>query len=261
VIGSVDRDVALDQVDAVWLRPDVEAWFTGREAGADGLATGNLSHHRPHLPSELAAARQRVADAIGVPVASWDLMRQTHGARVQVVPGDAPKGTQWSDCDALVTTAPERALVVLVADCVPLLLAGPRTVAAVHVGWRGFASGVVDATLDAMEREGDPSDRVRAAIGPSIGGCCYEVGPEVVSAVAASSPSAVTRTASGRDAVDMAAAVVERLDGRHVEIHHRVDGCTRCDPAARWFSHRADPGAGRQAGIIVRRAAGDGGAA
>ncbi|MGH9345700.1 MAG: polyphenol oxidase family protein [Vicinamibacterales bacterium] len=88
----------------------------------------------------------------------------------------------------LVSDDPRVALAVRAADCVPLLLADPRTgaVAAVHAGWRGTAAGAATAAVDALQRElgAEPSGLV-AAIGPSIGPCCYEVGPELVDAFAA----------------------------------------------------------------------------
>lgn len=258
-LGAADV-VDAPRVDHVRLAPDVDAWFTGRAPGTDeaGSASSlddraNLSHRRPHVPAMLAESRQRVADAIAVPVASWDLMHQVHGATVRVVPSDDRPGAEWPDCDGLVTVGVDRALVVLVADCVPLLLAGPRAIAAVHVGWRGAVAGVVEAAIATMVALGDAPGAIGAAVGPSIGPCCYEVGDEVVRAIAERTPDAVGRTRQGSPAVDVAGAVTERLADRGVTVVERREGCTRCDAGRRWFSHRADPACGRQAGIVVRR--------
>lgn len=258
-LGATDV-VDAPRVDHVRLAPDVDAWFTGRVPGSDAAGSasslddrGNLSHRRPHVPAMLAASRQRVADTIAVPVADWDLMLQVHGATVRTVPTDARPGAEWPDCDGLVTVGSDRALVVLVADCVPVLLAGPRAIGAVHVGWRGAVAGVVEAAIDTMVGLGDAAGAIRVAIGPSIGPCCYEVGDEVVRAIAEGTPGAVGRTRTGSPSVDVAGAVIERLGDRGVTVVERLEGCTRCDAGRRWFSHRADPACGRQAGIVVRR--------
>jgi polyphenol oxidase len=123
---------------------------------------------------------QRVATAIGVHPSRLQRMHQVHGCGTSVV---SSAGTpHLPEADALVTDAPDLALVVRVADCVPLLIADRRrnVVAAVHAGWRGTAAGVALAAVRRLEREyrTDPADLV-AAIGPSIGPCCYQVGPSV----------------------------------------------------------------------------------
>jgi polyphenol oxidase len=109
-------------------------------------------------------------------------VRQVHGASVVVVrEGESERGGT-DEADIIVTDAPGLGLAVRAADCVPLLIADERTtaVAAAHAGWRGMAAGVPSAAVTALAREfgSRPSDLV-AAIGPSIGACCYEVGVEV----------------------------------------------------------------------------------
>jgi YfiH family protein len=109
-------------------------------------------------------------------------VRQVHGASVLVVrEGEGERGGT-DEADIIVTDAPGLGMAVRAADCVPLLIADERTaaVAAAHAGWRGMAAGVPSAAVTAMAREfgSRPSDLV-AAIGPSIGACCYEVGIEV----------------------------------------------------------------------------------
>ena len=147
--------------------------------------------------------------------------------------------------DALWTDEPDIALVVLVADCVPILLADPvrRRIAVVHAGWRGLVAGIPG---DAAAGFGDVSD-VSAFIGPSIGPCCYEVGEDV------STPAA---DALGEDVIVRGARV--RLDlwrGARVALARAGIGsifdaalCTRCEPH-RFFSHRAGD-TGRQ-GLIA----------
>lgn len=112
-------------------------------------------------------------------------LTQVHGARVVSVPADAagPRATgTWADADAAVTGDPDVALAVKVADCVPILLADRRSgvVAAVHAGWRGTAAGAAAAAVAALAgRHGALASDLVAALGPSIGPCCYEVGTDV----------------------------------------------------------------------------------
>ncbi|GGI04337.1 polyphenol oxidase family protein [Egicoccus halophilus] len=239
----------------VELADGARAWFTGRDPAAPPRAVGapgNLSHRRPHHPAELARDRAEVADRIGHAAGTWHTMRQVHGAEVAVVDDATPVGAELRDVDAVVTDRPGRPLAVAVADCVPVLLAGHRSVAAVHAGRRGVETGVVDATLRAMTSLGDPPERVRAVTGPAIGGCCYEVPGELRDAVGAEHPRAVGRTSWGTPSLDLPAAVHARLRATGVCSVDAVGGCTACDPQQRWFSHRADAATGRQLGIVVR---------
>ena len=121
-------------------------------------------------------------------------LRQVHSDIVQVVnssnpepSGDAPKG------DALITSEPGFLLVVQTADCVPILLADKkrRAVAAIHAGWRGTLQRIAQKALGRMQMEfGTGPQDVIAALGPGIGQCCFEVGPEVVAEFAAKFPEA-----------------------------------------------------------------------
>ncbi len=227
-------------------------WFTG--AAIAGVPDANLAHHRPHVPAQLAAARAAVAAATGTDVGRWHLMRQVHGDRVAVVGPDVPIGAELRDVDALVTAEPDRTLVVLAADCLPVLLAGRRTVAAVHAGWRGLVADVVGRAVATMVRLGEDPTDVVAAVGPAIGACCYEVGPDVAERIAAFAPGAVRDPGAGRPHVDLVGVLERRLAGAGVGAPVASGPCTRCDPGP-WFSHRRDPTSGRQAGLVRRGAA------
>ena len=249
---------------AVTLGPGIDAAFTG--AVIAGVDDANLAHHRPHDPRRLAEARDRVAALTRTESDAWHLMRQVHGAGVAVVDGSVPRGAELRDVDVLVTALPDRPLVVLAADCVPVLAAGRRSIAVAHVGWRGLAADAPGALVTALVELGESPAQVRVALGPAIGPCCYEVGPEVRAAVGAIDPDAVAMTRAGRPSVDLRAALRTRLadlgvldvaDAGLGEGPVRAPLCTACDPG--WFSHRRDPAAGRQAGIIVRRAVVPGG--
>ena len=194
--------------------------------------------------------------------------RQVHGARI--VEAAAAYG---SEADAVVARAGARgagragggaapgegfAAGIRTADCVPILLADMVTgdVAAVHAGWRGVVAGVVPAALAAFA----PGARVVAAVGPCIGGCCFEVGRDVAAAIEAASRGAgaapvVVREAKDKAFVDLRAAVRAQLvargvDGARIED---VDGCTRHEPE-RFHSFRRDGAAsGRMTAAIGPR--------
>lgn len=249
------------RVDAVELGPGIGAWFTGRPdpgtvpAPAIGVA-GSLSHRRPHRPGRLAADRAAAAAQMELDVEDLHLMQQVHGADVGIVGAGTTRGSEIRQVDALVTREPGRALAVLVADCVPVLLAsadGP--VAAVHAGRRGVELGVVQAALAALEDLDAGVTSLTVAIGPAIGGCCYEVPERMRDEIGQAHPVAVGETTWGTPSLDLPAAVAELLRRAGVVRVLRAGGCTRCDGAGRWFSHRADPGTGRQAGVVVRRPA------
>jgi polyphenol oxidase len=152
----------------------------------------------------------------------------------------------WSPADALATGRRGLPLMVLGADCLPVLMWRrdlPR-VAAVHAGWRGLVSGVLQAAVAAV---GHPA-AIGAAIGPGIGPCCYEVSDEVRARFAAGFGAGVAR---GR-AVDLARSAHRALHDAGVPAGaiQVVECCTRCE-GERFFSHRGSGGTcGRQAGVI-----------
>jgi YfiH family protein len=244
------------------LAQDADGWFTGSRL--EGLADANLAHHVPHVPDRLAAARDRIGTITGTDAGEWHLMRQVHGADVAVVDTSVPPGAEIRGVDGLVTLLPDRPLVVLSADCVPILAAGRHAVGVAHAGWRGIVAGITDALVAALGELGEAPEELRIVLGPAIGPCCYEVGPEVVAAVTNAVGEVDSRTLGGSTSIDLRLAVRRRAEalgvGRIVEVGRAADRdgpaaagsvCTSCDRT--WFSHRRDPRSGRQAGIIVRR--------
>ncbi len=154
------------------------------------------------------------------------------------------------DGDALVARQPGIALSIVTADCVPVLLAGPAGIAAAHAGWRGIAAGVVGATVAAL---GGPPDESMAWIGPAIGRCCYETGPDVAAQVAAASdPAVVMPGPAGRPHLDLQDAVRRQLlaAGLRQRQIHVLPLCTKCE-AARLHSYRREgKAAGRNHAFI-----------
>ncbi len=241
---------------------DARGWFTGRDPQAPErpfAAGGNLSHHRPHRPADLASDRAHVGRLTGTEPSTWHFMQQVHGPEVGTIHSRTPAGAQLRDVDALVTTEADRPLLVQVADCVPILLAADGAVGAVHAGRRGVVLGIIDAAIAALERLGVATERIVAAIGPAIGGCCYELPIDERDRSLASLPDEVATAATattdwGSPSLDLGAAAVAQLTAAGATVGSRVEACTWCDPDDRWFSHRADPTAGRQVGMVLRRA-------
>jgi YfiH family protein len=201
---------------------------------------GNLRTSGGVDPAEAAANRQALSDRLGIPV-DWATARQVHGRDVLCLgPGD--EDARGQEADAIVVSEPDRPAAVFVADCVPIALSGPGVAAAVHAGWRGLCAGVIEA---AVARAGPG---LSAWIGPCIGVCCFEVGPEVAERFAAGHPSAPDCTEWTGDArhFDLRKAAAAVLEACGVVLAGDPDvPCTRCDP--RFFSHRRDATSSRQA--------------
>ena len=169
-----------------------EPFYWTNEAWGPALRCRALDPIAPHLFTsralQLSSAEGRMAAAHAIGAAEAVMVTQVHGNGVVVVRRGEARPSAATAADVLVSDDPQMAVAVRAADCVPLLLGDRRTgaVAAVHAGWRGTAAGAAAAALQAMHREfsTDPADIV-AAIGPSIGACCYEVGSELVDAFAA----------------------------------------------------------------------------
>ena len=162
-----------------------ETWGAALRCRAlDPIAQHLFTTRQLQLPSR--EAWQALAAAMGVAADRVVSLNQVHGRDIVVVREEVP--SKPPRADGLVSDRPDVALVVRAADCVPLLVGDARTraVAAVHAGWRGTAARVAVAAVEAMAREfgSQPEDLV-VAIGPAIGPCCYEVGPDLVDAFAA----------------------------------------------------------------------------
>lgn len=232
-----------------WRCGDVHAHFTRRAGGVSrgAFASLNLGLYVGDEPDAVAANRERVRTALGLRDVRSAL--QVHGTDVAVEPVDGwGAAVPRTEADALVTGARGVGLAVMTADCAPVVLAARDGVAVVHAGWRGLVGGVVERALDALADAGGP---VRAALGPCIGSCCFEVGEEVA---AHFGEEHVRRPAGvSRPFVDMPGALAALLARCGVELDV-LDVCTACDEGC--FSHRRDAGlTGRQAVVAWRTAA------
>lgn len=217
-------------------------------ASASPYDAFNLGDHVGDDPAAVTTNRTRLADGIGLGVERVAWMHQVHGAEVAVVEG--PQGGDVPTADALVTDRPRLALAVVVADCVPVLLADPGAgvVAAVHAGRAGAASGVVPAALAAMDGLGAERGRVDALLGPSACGECYEVPAALRDEVAAVLPGSASTTRVGTPALDLRAGLRRQLADAGVT---RVDTDARCSiEDGELFSHRRTRPTGRFAGVV-----------
>jgi YfiH family protein len=224
----------------------VHAVVTTRGGGVSHgpYASLNLATHVGDEPSAVAANRARLREALALPAEpAW--LEQVHGTRVSFL----PDGDRRS-ADAAVTFTKGCVCAVLVADCLPVVLAGRAgdRVGVAHAGWRGLAAGVVEATVAALD--GDPGTLI-AWLGPSIGRDAFEVGAEVREAFLGADPGATDAFQAGRDGrwlADLSALARRRLAAAGVTEVHGGGLCTHAD-RARFYSHRRDGITGRMAAL------------
>ncbi len=249
---------------ADWLRPDwpqpvrARAFMTTR---AGGVSVGpfesmNVGAAVQDEPAAVAENRGRVDRALG---AKAIFLRQVHGSEVVLLkPAHAEAGAEAPVADASVSTTPRLAVVIQVADCLPVLFAAPRGVAGAHAGWRGLAGGVLENTVAALCDASDcRPDQLQAWLGACIGPEAFEVGAEVLQAfgvepAAASSEYFRFQPNAAGDArwrADLAGLARQRL--RALGLGHISGGswCTFSD-ASRFFSYRRERVSGRMVAAI-----------
>lgn len=210
-------------------------------------------------PAHVAENRRRMAEAIGVPPERFLTLYQVHSPDVVVVEQPWDQAAR-PKADALVTAVPGIALGVTAADCGPVLFADAdaRVIGAAHAGWKGALTGVLEATLGAMDTLGATRGRVVAAIGPLIRQPSYEVGDEFVARFTAADPGYarffIPAARPGHAMFDLGGFIRMRLEAAGVE---RIDD-TGIDtyPDENFFSyrrsvHRAEPDYGRAVHAIV----------
>jgi polyphenol oxidase len=169
-----------------------------------------------------------------------------HGADVLTVTGPSPPAVPAAD--AAVTREPSRPLVVLTADCAPLVLASDDAIAVVHAGWLGLLAGVIEAATARLRSVGHGA--VRAALGPCIHPSRYAFGASDLARVAAAyGPGVAATTDDGQPALNLPVAVRVALHQAGVTDLHDIDLCTAASPDH--FSYRRDGRTGRQAVLAV----------
>jgi YfiH family protein len=228
--------------------PGARAFFSTRNGGVSRgpYRSLNLGFLTDDDPANVPENRERVAAAAAVDPERVAMGWQVHGSDLRdwtEPPSDLayaqPGDKELERVDGHVTERNGVGLLVLVADCYPVALSDGRRVAMLHCGWRPLAGGIIEKAVARFEST--PS----AAVGPGIGGCCYEVGPEVLGAFAG-----LEQVADGR-MLDLRAVITAKLAAAGVSEIHHLDLCTSCHPDL-FFSHRRDRGlTGRQSGLVV----------
>lgn len=233
-----------------------------------GAGSLNLGWTADDDPAHVAENRRRFVQAVcGDAEPQLVTIRQTHGPETRVVEASAgelqtPEGKAVLQGDGLMTDVPGVLLGVQVADCVPVLVADPRrkAVAAFHAGWRGTASRIVEEGIRTMAaRYGSNPEDLVAAVGPSIGACCYCVGDEVKRQFQAEFAYAgeLFEELSGREYLNLWKANARQLEdaGLLVSRISVIAECTACTKTPsgtmKYFSHRQEAGAtGRMMAVI-----------
>ncbi|NUS34881.1 MAG: laccase domain-containing protein [Pseudarthrobacter sp.] len=216
--------------------PGVSAAFT--DTGA-----GNLALHVGDDPAAVQERRSRLEQSIGVGPRALRFMNQVHGANVAVMDTGSPS----PEADAMVSRG--LPLAVMVADCIPVLLAGTAAngpiLAAVHAGRPGVANGVLPAAVETMASLG--ASGIRAWLGPSICGACYEVPAALREDVAERVPAAWSSTSWGTPALDLPAGARSQLEAAGVQVEYS-GACTLETESL--YSYRRDRNTGRFAGLV-----------
>jgi YfiH family protein len=218
----------------------MESFFTNRHGGFShgDYSSWNLASHVGDDPADVELNRTKLREQVG----NFAVMSQVHGDTVFVL-DQLP--TEVPVADAIITGNPDLALVVMVADCIPLLLRSGKLVAAVHVGRAGLMNSIALKTVAQMRELG--ATQISGSIGPAICGSCYEVPQELHDQVSASHPLASSKTRTGTPALDLPKALIAALAVVDVAVGN-LGSCTLEDD--NYFSYRRNQVTGRQAGVI-----------
>lgn len=198
-------------------------------------------------PARAVENRRLLSDRVGIDPERARMAWQRHGAEVRRASpeGILTPGTRHEACDGWWSDEPGQGMMLLTADCLPVAIAradgATPALAVLHVGWRGLLEGIVENGVSVLG-EGP----LAAAVGPGIGPCCYEVGPEVLDPFTARFGQEV---AEGRK-LDLWRAVELALNDAGVTDIERTDLCTFCHPEL-FFSHRRDRGITGRQGVIA----------
>ncbi len=242
--------------------------FSTRFGGVSPMPSGalDLGNFRQGERENVIENRRRFLDALGA--RSWQLVtaRQVHSADVHLVQDAADARSEPGACDALAAKIEKTLVAVQTADCLPILIADERSgaFAAIHAGWRGTLAGIVARTVEQMQMSYDSNPRdLRAALGPAIGACCFEVGSEVIAQFSAkydyTDQFISNRQENGKALLDLNRLNERQLIdcGLNIDKIHNSGLCTVCRNDL-FFSYRRERGSqipvGRSMGVIGREA-------
>ncbi|MFY0545580.1 peptidoglycan editing factor PgeF [Brevibacillus sp. H7] len=244
--------------------PDLVAGFTLRTGGVSEppFSASNMGLHVGDADERVVANRKRLAQQLGMPFETWTCAEQVHGNTVcQVTAGGAGRESLADvvpAADGLHTNRTGILLTSFYADCVPLFFLDPTTgaIGLAHAGWKGTVGRIAEEMVKAFHSHyGTRAEELQVAIGPSIGGCCYEVDERIAERVRKSAENwqaAITPRENGRYLLDLARLNQEILaeSGVQEEQVLRTSWCTSCRTDL-FFSHRKEAGkTGRMASFI-----------
>ncbi|MFF2093469.1 peptidoglycan editing factor PgeF [Paenibacillus sp. NPDC058174] len=261
-----------------WLEQNerLTAGFTGRDGGVSGApwTSLNLALHVNDRDEDVVRNRSLLTEALNWPFEAWTCGEQVHGCEVRHIGledrgrGRLSRDSAIQDTDAIMTDVPGVLLASFYADCVPLYFYDPEheAVALAHAGWKGTVLEIAAKTVQAMtDRYGTKPEQVRAAIGPSIDDCCYEVDGIVIDRLdelasrfaaygtaAEADDSLMKRMPNGKAMVNLKQfnrqiMIKAGILPIHIELSKWCTGCNR----EKFFSHRMEGGStGRMASWI-----------
>ena len=249
-----DKASSLDGIEGVR-----HGFFGRRGSDATNETDLNTSETIGDDPDQVAHNRHLALTTIGLGAMPLASLRQTHSVIVETL-SFAPKPDARPEADGLATALTGVALGILTADCAPILFADTKTrvIGACHAGWQGAVDGIIANTIAAMRALGATPNNIVAAIGPTISGADYEVGPERAAQVIAANQRAKAHVfipdGGAREHFDLPGFVASELKRAGVE-KIEVAGSSTYASSARYFSHRhttknGTP-AGRQISIIA----------
>lgn len=255
---TVNLALPICQSELLGSIPGVVHGITRRVEGL-GKAHGNVGYSPPRDRDDAWRMRGLWCRALGLDEERLVGVHQVHGAKTVVVRPDSLALPVAPKADALITVERGIALLTLHADCMPIMLCDPEVpaVATIHAGWRGTTLDIAGAAVRRMidELGADPS-RMIAYLGPAIGGCCYEVGHDVLEAwraIPGSRIASAIHPSGKRWRFDLAAANRWLLGQAGID-DSRIESsgiCTRCG-GDQWFSHRGQgPLTGRFGAIVA----------
>ncbi|MCP4448645.1 MAG: peptidoglycan editing factor PgeF [Myxococcales bacterium] len=222
--------------------------FPERTGGvsSDERLSLNLGHRWGDAPANIQRNRELVCEHGGFAFEDLLVTKHVHGTKVWTVGEELLDPPEF---DGLVSDVAGKVLGAFAADCIPLVFADAeaKVCGAAHAGWRGVVGKVAVNVVRAMAQKGAAMDRIRVALGPSIGPCCFEVGSELVEEFSAAFPGVEGLVVDGpaKEHINLRVATRVQLEEVGVQPENIDDTppCTKCHPS-RFFSYRRDGQAG-----------------
>jgi hypothetical protein len=237
--------------------PNLTAAFTTRHGGISKApySDANLAFHVGDNPEDVVKNHDLLADKLAFNRHSLIHMRQIHSDRIVIVDETLNFDTP-PECDALITNRTDTPLMVMSADCTGILLFDPihKAIGAVHAGRSGALNAILPKTITAMHQAfGTHAENLCVVLGPSIGGCCYEINETIALECETKGYGLALRREDEKVFLDVNTILLEQLKGLGVENVEVIEHCTSCR-SDEYFSYRADAQrTGRLAGVIILR--------